>query len=268
MERLASSRLSRATSSARRSGPRRVAWLEVRERRFDVQRDRRESLRQRVMHIAGNPRSLVRAGALDRLLAEARPLDRDADLVRDRRQQIQLLPREPPPAAHREVHDAERTIGGIQRHARVTAQAVRQRRLPRFDRGRQPAALDDVDVPRRQLAAAKQLETPARAAGHAHRLLQIRRQVLHRSAVEAVRRRIAQPDPAGLDTEEIGDAAERLARYSLFGRRAVERFGDFLEYPQRARLREAVVAPLVRILDYCVYFLPRPRPPLLPRPLR
>ena len=52
------------------------------------------------------------------------------------------------------------------------------------------------------------------------------------------RTRVAQPDPSGLHAEQIGHAAERLARRALLGRRAVERLGDLLEHPQRARLRE------------------------------
>jgi hypothetical protein len=47
---------------------------------------------------------------------------------------------------------------------------------------------------------------------------------------------LAQPDPPGLRAEQIRHAAERLARGALLGRRAVERFGDFLEDSQRSRL--------------------------------
>ena len=98
---------------------------------FDVQRDGRESLRERVVDVAGDARALVGPRVLDRLLAQARPLDRHADLIRDRRQQIQLLPRQPPPAAHREVHHAERPIAGVQRHARMAAQAAASTRPAR-----------------------------------------------------------------------------------------------------------------------------------------
>ena len=168
------------------------------------------------------------------LLAQPRPLDRHADLAGDRRQQIELLTRQPPPVPHREVHDAERAIPGVERHAGMAAQPLRLGGLRRFQRRREPAAPDHVDIPRRQLAALKELQAPARLAGHPDRRLQIRRKILNRGAVVAVRLRIAQPDPAGLDAEEIGHARERFAGRPLLGRRAVEGFGDLLEHTQRA----------------------------------
>ena len=237
--------LTRGVERLPQRGPRAVAPLEPRQARFDVQRDRRESLRHGIVEITRDTGALVRPRMLDRLLAEARALDGHADLIRDGRQQIQLLSRQPPPAAHREVHDAERPIARIERNARVASQAPGQRRLRRPHRRRQPAALDHVDVPRRQLPAAKELEAPARPAGHPYRFLEVRRQVLYGGAVKTVGRRIAEPHPAGFDAEQSGHAAERLARRPLFGRRAVECFGHFLEDAQRSRFGEAAVGLIV-----------------------
>jgi hypothetical protein len=190
------------------------------------------------MHVAGDPRALVSTCVLDRLPGETRPFDRHAHLIGDRRQQIELLSCQPPPAAHREVHHAERPIAGIERHARMAAQAGGRRRLVRRHGGRQPAASDHIDVPRRQLPLPEQLEAPARSARHAHRLLQIRRQTLDRRVVEAARGRIAQPDPPGLDAKEIHHPPQRLSSGLLLRRRPVERFGDLFQHTQGARLGE------------------------------
>ena len=87
-------------------------------------------------------------------------------------------------------------------------------------------------------------------AGHPDRRLQIRRKILDGGAVEAVRLRIAQPDPAGLDAEEIGHARECFAGRPLLGRRAVERFGDLLEHPQRACRGETISICDLHVIGY------------------
>jgi hypothetical protein len=216
-----------------------VTRLEPREAGLEVQADGGEILRERVVDIARDPRTFVVTRSLDRLLGESRPFDRDADLIRNRRQQIELLARQAAPAAHREVHHAERPLARVERHAGMAAQPGRRRGLRRRDGRRQAAAFDDVDVARGQLTFSKQLEAPAGAPGHAHRLLEIRREVLNGGIVEMTGVRLAQPDPAGLDAEQIDHAAQGFAGRALLGRRAVQRFGDFLEHPERAGLRQA-----------------------------
>ena len=217
---------------------RRIARIEAGEPGLDVEGDGGELLRQRVVDVARDARALVRSRMLDRPIGQARPFDRDADLVGDGGEQVELLPGQPAPAAHGEVHDADRRVAGIDRHAGVPAQPPRERGLVRFHRGGEPRALEDVDVARFELAAAEQLEAPARATRHAHRLLQIGRQALGGGAVELIGRGVAQPHPAGLDAEEIGHAGERVGRRALDGGRAVERLGDLLEDAQRAGARE------------------------------
>jgi hypothetical protein len=233
--------IQRPKQRRRRGGAR----FETRQRRLDLQRDSREALRERVVDVARDACTLVGPRALDGLLAQARPLDRHTDLVRDRRQQIQLLTCQPPPVPHREVHHAERTIPGVERHARMAAQALRLGRPRRFHGWREPAALDHVDIARGQLAALKELQAPARSAGHPDRLLQVRRQILYGGAVEAVRLRIAEPDPTGLHAEEIRHAGKRFAGRPLLRRGAVERFGDLLEDPQRPRGGETHLQSLI-----------------------
>ena len=58
---------------------------------------------------------------LDRLVGEPRPFDRAADLIRNRCQQIELLTGQAAPAAHRQVHHAERPLAGVERHAGMAA---------------------------------------------------------------------------------------------------------------------------------------------------
>lgn len=137
----------------RRSGA--IAWRELRETRFDVQRDGGESLGECIVDVASDSCSFVGARMFNRLFAEARSLDRHTHLIRNRSQKIELVACQPAPVAHRQIHDAERPGTGIQRDAGMTTQAVRQRGLLRFDRRRKTAALDDVNVACRQLAALK-----------------------------------------------------------------------------------------------------------------
>ena len=118
----------------------------------------------------------------------------------------------------------------------MATEALRERGLSGFHSRGEPAALDHIDVTRRQLTAPKELETPTRPAGHAHRFLQVRGQTLYRSAIEAAGGRIAQPDPSGLDAKQIGHAPERLPRRPLLGRRAIESFSDFFQDSKRSRL--------------------------------
>ena len=200
MDRRASSRLCRAASSARCSAGRAGSrGSMLRQPGLDVQGDGGESLRERVVDVARHPGALVGARVLDRLLGETRPLDRHANLIRDRRQQIQLLAGQPPPSAS--SRDSSRPAADRRHRAARCA----WQRSPSVDAAsgdvdgrRQAAAFDDVDVARCQLAASRnKLEAPARSAGHPHRLLEIRRQALHSGVVEVAGGALAQPDPAG-----------------------------------------------------------------------
>src|SRR5262249_56235380 len=117
------------------------AWL-------DLEGHRGQSLRQGIVNLTRHPRSLVGARHLDRLLAESRALDGDADLIRDGRQKIELLPREPPPPTRGEVDHTKRTIAGVERNTGVIAQSAGEGRLSCLHGRREPRALDDVDVAR------------------------------------------------------------------------------------------------------------------------
>src|SRR5262245_60552277 len=106
-----------------------------------------------------------------------------------------------------------------------------------------------IDVAGGELSCTKQLETPARAAAHADRLVEVRREALYCGVVETIGRRIAQPYPTGLDAEQFRHASQRLAGSGLFGGRAVERLGNLLNHAERARLRQPsrARAPLLRL---------------------
>ena len=190
------------------------------------------------MDVARQAGTLVEPCPLDRPLGEAGPFDRHRHLVGHSGQQVELAARQPPPVAHGEIHHAERPIAGIQRHARVAAQPAGLRRLACLDRRGQPAALDDIDVAGRELAALEEVETPAGPAGHSHRFLQVGRQALGGGAVEAMGGGVEQPHPAGLDAQQVRHAPEGFAGGALLGGGAIERLGHFLQHAQGSRLCE------------------------------
>ena len=94
-DRRASSRFSRAIASALSSRSRACsgATLHSMHGAFDVERDRGQPLRQRVVDLARDARPLFRARQARRVLRQPGALDGDPDLIRDRRQQPQLVRR-------------------------------------------------------------------------------------------------------------------------------------------------------------------------------
>jgi hypothetical protein len=221
----------------------RRARRDVGQRGFDVEADRCQTLRQRVVQIAAEAGTLFDARQTDALVSEPCALDRDADLRGDRREQIELPAGQFPPGRRGDVHDAEASIPEVQRDARVIAEPAGRTAI-RGERGAQAAALDDVDVFSCQLAGSIRVDAPARPAGHAYRIAQERRKIPGGRAVEAVGPRIDQPDPAGAQVEQIGDSGQRVTERPIDVSRAVERFGNLLENPEitRARARPLPIA--------------------------
>src|SRR5438132_13463093 len=88
-------------------------------------------------------------------------------------------------------------------------EAAREVVLSRLDRRAKAAAFDDIDIARGERAIAELADTHApRFAAHAHRLLQIRRQIARGSAVHVPRLRADQPYPSRLQAEQLGDEIE------------------------------------------------------------
>ncbi len=267
-ERRASSRLSRAVASARsRRSRARAGSRSSRCSPFEVQRDRGEPLRERVVDLAGDPGALLGAGQPGALVGQPRALDRDPDLIGDGGEEAQLLAGQLPPGGAGDVHDPEGLVAEVEGDAGVEAEARRLVDGPVARRGAEAAALHHVDVPRGELAVEEGLDAPAVLAGHPHRLAQVGRQVSRGGAVELPRLGVEQPDPAGAQPEEIGDQGEGAAeRLSHIGR-AVQRLGDRVEDDQLARAAGLAPARHWPALLRCRRLLVRHQPaPGLPRP--
>ena len=92
------------------------------------------------------------------------------------------------------------------------------------ERRHQAAALDHVDVGRRQLAVAEIVDAPAAPpAGHAHSLLKVGRQLALGRVVEAIGILVQQPDPACAQAEHRGHQTEGLFERLTHIRRRVQR---------------------------------------------
>ena len=105
-------------------------------------------------------------------------------------------------------------------------QSVRKVRLTRAHGRPQTAALHHIDVPRSQRAVAELLDAQTPSAAHPQRLLQIRRQIARRRAVDVAGLAIEQPHPSGLQAEKVGHQFQSALQRLLHRRRAVQRFGD------------------------------------------
>src|SRR5712664_161325 len=153
------------------------------------------------MDFAGQVSAFFGAGQLGAFVGEPGPLDRDPDLIRNRRQQMEFIIGQPAPGGTGDVEDPERLVLKVEGNARVIREPLGEiGGLPQDSRPK-PATLQHVDVLWRQLPIVESLETPTRTTGHPYGGLEVWGQIACGGVVEVAGVCILQPDPAGAETE-------------------------------------------------------------------
>ncbi len=167
---------------------------------FKLQGDARQALRQGVVDLARQPVAFFECAHLRAAGEQPGALDGNAEHVSEGVQQPQVLIGQLAPVGAGDVQDPQLPLAGIQRDAGMVAQppgAVHQLL--------QPAAGDHVDVRRPvHIARPVGIQAVARALHKLWVVDQAGRQVLRGGQVSVSAVVIHQPDPAGMQAEQLG----------------------------------------------------------------